>query len=76
MAGLQAAMAVMAAMSSWNRASGTTRLSTSAYNPEYKGQRGQHGMGSNCTGKMGKDVFLKVPVGTVVYDFDTNELVH
>jgi GTP-binding protein len=46
------------------------------FNPEYKGQRGQHGMGSNCTGKMGKDVFLKVPVGTVVYDFDTNELVH
>src|SRR5450432_4719808 len=46
------------------------------FNPEYKGQRGQHGMGSNCTGKMGKDVFLKVPVGTIVYDFDTNELVH
>jgi GTP-binding protein len=46
------------------------------FNPEYKGQRGQHGMGSNCTGKMGKDVFLKVPVGTVVYDFETNELVH
>jgi GTPase len=46
------------------------------FNPEYKGQRGQHGMGSNCTGKMGKDVLLKVPVGTVVYDFETNELVH
>src|SRR5271168_3493427 len=46
------------------------------FNPEYKGQRGQHGMGSNCTGKMGKDVLLKVPVGTIVYDFDTGEKVH
>jgi GTPase len=46
------------------------------FNPEYKGQRGQHGMGSNCTGKMGKDVFLKVPVGTIVFDGDTGEKVH
>jgi GTPase len=46
------------------------------FNPEYKAQRGQHGMGSNCTGKQGKDVVLKVPVGTMVYDFETNELLH
>jgi GTP-binding protein len=46
------------------------------FNPEYKAQRGQHGMGSNCTGKMGKDVSLKVPVGTMVYDFETGDIVH
>jgi GTPase len=38
------------------------------FNPEYKAQRGEHGMGSNCSGQDGKDVVLKVPVGTIVYD--------
>jgi GTP-binding protein len=46
------------------------------FNPEYKAQRGQHGMGSNCTGKQGKDIILKVPVGTMVYDFDSGQLLH
>src|SRR6478609_4992802 len=46
------------------------------YNPEHKAERGEHGMGSNCTGKDGHDVILKVPVGTSVFDDDTGELVH
>jgi GTPase len=46
------------------------------FNPEHKAQRGQHGLGSNCTGVDGKDVVLKVPVGTVVYDEATGERVH
>jgi GTPase len=46
------------------------------FNPEHKAQRGQHGMGSNCTGQHGHDVVLKVPVGTVVYDDGTGEKVH
>ncbi len=46
------------------------------YNPEHKGQRGQHGMGSNCTGLDGDSVVLQVPVGTTLYDQDTGELVH
>jgi GTP-binding protein len=46
------------------------------FNPEYKAQRGRHGEGSNCTGAAGEDVVLKVPVGTLVYDEDTGELVH
>ncbi len=46
------------------------------FNPEYKAQRGRHGEGSNKTGKEGVDVLLKVPVGTLVYDADTNVLVH
>jgi GTP-binding protein len=46
------------------------------FNPEYKAQRGRHGEGSNCTGARGEDVVLKVPVGTLVYDEDTGELIH
>ena len=46
------------------------------FNPEYKAQRGRHGEGSNRTGAEGEDVILKVPVGTLVYDEDTGELVH
>src|SRR5271166_3894479 len=46
------------------------------FNPEHKGERGEHGMGSNCTGREGKDVVLKVPVGTALYDAETGELVH
>jgi GTP-binding protein len=46
------------------------------YNPEHKGQRGQHGMGSNCTGLDGDSVILQVPVGTALYDQETGELVH
>ena len=46
------------------------------YNPEHKGQRGEHGMGSNCTGLDGRSVTLKVPVGTALYDMETGELVH
>ena len=46
------------------------------FNPEYKGERGRHGEGSNCTGREGDDVLLQVPVGTVVYDEMTGELVH
>ena len=46
------------------------------FNPEHKAQRGRHGEGSNCSGKEGEDVILKVPVGTVLYDDETGALVH
>jgi GTP-binding protein len=46
------------------------------FNPEYKGQRGRHGEGSNKTGRDGEGVTLKVPVGTIVYDGETGEKVH
>jgi len=46
------------------------------YNPEHKAQRGEHGMGSNCSGQDGGSVTLQVPVGTAVYDVETGELVH
>ena len=46
------------------------------FNPEYQGERGRHGEGSNCTGRDGDSVVLKVPVGTIVYDKETGEKVH
>jgi GTP-binding protein len=46
------------------------------YNPEHKAQRGEHGMGSNCTGQDGESVVLQVPVGTALYDFESGELIH
>jgi GTP-binding protein len=43
------------------------------YNPEHKAERGGHGEGSNRTGRDGEDREVKVPVGTVIYDWDTGE---
>ncbi|MBN9229856.1 MAG: GTPase ObgE [Legionella sp. 40-6] len=44
------------------------------YMRHYKAGNGQSGMGGNCTGKKGDDLIIKVPVGTLIYDVDTGEL--
>ena len=36
---------------------------------------GQNGMGKDCYGRAAKDVEVRVPVGTIVYDSETQELV-
>src|SRR5579862_9907146 len=46
------------------------------FNPEHKAQRGRHGEGSDKTGHNGHSVELSTPVGTVVYDAETGELLH
>jgi GTPase len=46
------------------------------FNPEHKGERGRHGEGSNRTGRDGSSVDLPVPVGTLVYDEATGDLLH
>jgi GTP-binding protein len=46
------------------------------FNPEHKAQRGGHGLGSNCSGYAGESATLKVPVGTLLYDDQTGELIH
>jgi len=46
------------------------------YNPEHTAQRGRHGEGSNRTGREGVSIELPVPVGTIVYDADSGELLH
>lgn len=44
------------------------------YNPEHVAQRGRHGEGSNRHGKDGDSVTVQVPIGTQVFDANTNEL--
>ena len=44
------------------------------YNPEHKAERGRHGEGSNRYGKDGSDVTVKVPVGTQVFNTESEEL--
>jgi GTP-binding protein len=46
------------------------------FNPEYKAQRGGHGLGSNMSGTTAEPLTLKVPVGTLLYDDNTGELIH
>lgn len=38
------------------------------FEKEHRAERGGHGQGSNKTGKNGRDLILKVPLGTVVYE--------
>ncbi len=44
------------------------------YTRRFKAENGQNGMGSQCTGKHGADLNLRVPIGTQVFDIETNEL--
>ncbi|AVQ88063.1 MULTISPECIES: Obg family GTPase CgtA [Plesiomonas] len=39
----------------------------------FRAERGENGRGSNCTGKRGQDITLKVPVGTRAVDEETGE---
>jgi len=45
------------------------------YQQHFKAQRGGNGMGKDCAGANGKDVVLKVPVGTQVYEEDGETLI-
>lgn len=41
----------------------------------HKAENGGKGGSRDCTGKSGQDLILRVPVGTMVYDSDTDELI-
>jgi GTP-binding protein len=42
---------------------------------EWKAGRGQHGMGSNCSGHDGGDVTIELPVGSVIRDKATDDII-
>ncbi|HEX7123347.1 MAG TPA: GTPase ObgE [Gemmatimonadaceae bacterium] len=44
------------------------------YRDSFAAERGEHGMGSNKTGRSGKSIVLPVPPGTIVRDRDTGEI--
>lgn len=43
------------------------------FEKSFRAERGQNGASRDCTGKRGKDVTIKVPVGTRVIDQGTGE---
>ena len=45
------------------------------YQRRHKAANGQPGQGRLCTGKSGEDLAVSVPVGTMIYDADTGELI-
>jgi len=52
---------------------GLNSLAYFRFHPILKAKRGEHGKGGNRQGKRGDDVFLKVPVGTVVREAGKEE---
>ena len=44
------------------------------YRQNYRAENGQNGQSSNCTGRGGDDLTLRVPPGTVIRDADTGEV--
>lgn len=44
------------------------------YNPQHLAERGRHGEGSNCSGREGEDLTVRVPVGTQIFDSTSDEL--
>ena len=50
-------------------------LVTYRFHPEFKAGRGDHGQGSNRTGRDADDLLLEVPPGTVVYENAAGDLI-
>ena len=44
------------------------------YTRRFEAKRGQHGMGSDMFGAAGEDITLKMPVGTIISDAETGEV--
>ena len=53
---------------------GLTTLSDYRYRRHHRAERGRHGGGFNRTGKSGKDLELRVPPGTIVFDDGSGEI--
>ena len=53
--------------------SGLNTLVDFRYKRLFRAKHGEHGKGKECTGKKGEDLIIKVPVGTLVYDVETEE---
>ncbi len=46
------------------------------YSRRHEAKRGQHGMGSDMFGAAGDDITLKMPVGTIISDAETGQVLH
>ena len=45
------------------------------YNKKYKASNGVNGSGNNCNGKYGEDLYIKVPIGTIIKDVETGKII-
>lgn len=45
------------------------------YNRKFKAKDGENGSGNHCNGKYGEDLYIKVPIGTVIKDVETGKVV-
>ncbi len=46
------------------------------YTRRFEAQRGEHGKGSDMFGVKGDDIVLKMPVGTIISDAETGQVLH
>lgn len=51
-----------------------TTLLDFTYKKKYVAERGTNGSGSNCYGKNGESLYIKVPMGTIIRDIETNKI--
>lgn len=54
---------------------GLTTLLDLRYQKIISAPNGENGMAKNCFGKDGSDVYVRVPLGTIVYDQDQNTVI-
>ncbi len=52
-----------------------TTLLDLRYQKQYKAGRGEHGRGSDCHGRRGEDREIRMPVGTIIRDAASGELI-
>nr|WP_275942932.1 GTPase ObgE [Desulfosediminicola ganghwensis] len=52
-----------------------TSLLDFRYKSHFKAERGTHGMGKDCYGAKGKDCIINVPVGSIIKDAETDEVI-
>ncbi len=45
------------------------------HNVQFQAERGTHGQGKDMTGAVGKDLYIRVPPGTIVRNAETSELI-
>jgi len=53
----------------------TNNLIDFKYRQHWKGERGEHGQGKDCTGREGKSAILKMPLGTIFINEETGQTV-
>jgi GTPase len=54
-------------------APGINSLADFRFRRAFRADHGESGSGNDCTGACGQDLEVPVPIGTVIYDADTNE---